>query len=173
MKKLFFFIFFILFSFELNAKIEPPFRNIIELKKPKDYGEIIFYDIDGKTVNLKDYKSKIYILNFWATWCLPCKKEMPSLDRLQNIKEVEIFPINIDYKDKYKSKIFFKDLKIENLSIYFDTNSDLANLFNLRGIPTTIILNKQKEEIVRILGEVDFSDKKFINWFKEINNINF
>ncbi len=68
MRKLIYFIFFVLLSFKLNAKTKPPFSNIVEHDKPKDYREIIFVDFEGNTINLKEYKSKIYILNFWATW---------------------------------------------------------------------------------------------------------
>ena len=161
-------------NFSVYASVNPPFENIILHKKPINYKEITFIDYHENKIYLNSDNSEIYILNFWATWCSPCKKEMPSLDNLYNeVKEIKIYPINVDYRDKNKSQIFFKDLEIKNLSIYFDVNSNLANLFRLRGIPTTIILNKKKEEIARILGEIDFSNKKFINWFKELNNTNF
>ena len=170
-KSIFFFIFIIYVNFSAQASVNPPFENIVLHKKPINYKEINFIDYDENKINLNSYNNQIYIINFWATWCLPCKKEMPSLDKLySSVKEIKIFPINVDYKDKYKSQKFFKDLEIKNLSIYFDINSDLVNLFRLRGIPTTIILNGKKEEIARILGEIDFSNKKFINWIKEINN---
>jgi len=173
-KFIFFFIFITFMNFSVYASVNPPFENIILHKKPINYEEITFIDYHENKIYLSSDNSEIYILNFWATWCSPCKKEMPSLDNLYNeFKEIKIFPINVDYRDKNKSQIFFKDLEIKNLSIYFDVNSNLANLFRLRGIPTTIILNKKKEEIARILGEIDFSNKKFINWFKELNNTNF
>ena len=170
-KFIFFFIFINCINSSVYASVNPPFENIILHKKPINYKEIIFVDFYENKIDLNSYNNEIYILNFWATWCSPCKKEMPSLDNLySSVKEIKIFPINVDYKDKHKSQKFFKDLEIKNLSIYFDINSDLVNLFRLRGIPTTIILNGKKEEIARILGEIDFSNKKFINWIKEINN---
>ena len=139
--------------------------------EPKKYDNILFEDFHGKIVNLEHQKSKIYMLNFWATWCLPCKEEMPYLDKLQNIDGIKIFPINIDKNNKYKSEIFFKNLEIKNLSIYFDTNSELAKLFYLRGIPTTIILNKDRKEIARIIGVADLTSQKFIDWINSINNV--
>ena len=170
-KIIFSFIFIISINFSVYASANLPFKNIVIHKKPISYEEIVFIDYDENKINLSTYNNEIYILNFWATWCLPCKKEMPSLDKLySSVKEIKIFPINVDYKDKYKSQKFFKDLEIKNLSIYFDINSDLVNLFRLRGIPTTIILNKKGEEIARILGEIDFSNNKFVNWIKEIKN---
>ena len=167
-KLVFIAIFFILFNFSAKGAIEPPFKNMLVLKNPKLYNQITFEDYDGNFINLNNFNNKIYILNFWATWCAPCKEEMPSLDKLQGSQDVKIFPINVEKHDKYKSQIFFKNLQIKNLSIYFDSNVKLANLFRLTGVPTTIILNKNKNEIARILGPIDFSDQKFINWLKTV-----
>ncbi len=168
MRKLIYFIFFVLLSFKLNAKTNPPFSNIIEHDQPKNYKEIIFEDFEGNTINLKEYKSKIYILNFWATWCAPCKKEMPSLDKLHKNDNIEVFAINVEEKNKNKTKKFFKDLDIKNLSIYFDPELELTKSLSLRGLPTTIILNQDKKEVARIIGEVDFNDFSLINWLLDI-----
>ena len=168
MKKLIYFIFFVLLSFKLNAKTNPPFSNIIEHDQPKNYKEIIFEDFEGNTINLKEYKSKIYILNFWATWCAPCKKEMPSLDKLHKNDNIEVFAINVEEKNKNKTKKFFKDLDIKNLSIYFDTELELTKSLSLRGLPTSIILNQDKKEVARIIGEVDFNDFNLLNWLLDI-----
>ena len=168
MKKLIYFIFFVLLSFKLNAKTNPPFSNIIEHDQPKDYKEIIFEDFEGNTINLKEYKSKIYILNFWATWCAPCKKEMPSLDKLHKNDNIEVFAINVEEKNKNKTKKFFKDLDIKNLSIYFDSELELTKSLSLRGLPTSIILNQDKKEVARIIGEVDFNDFSLLNWLLDI-----
>jgi hypothetical protein len=92
------------------------------------------------------------------------------LDKLQNVNGIKIFPINIEKNNKFKTEIFFKNLKIKNLSIYFDIENNLVNLFKLRGIPTTIILNKDRKEIARVLGAVDFSDQRFIDWLNSVSN---
>ena len=168
MRKLIYSIFFVLLSFKLNAKTNPPFSNIIEHDKPKDYREIIFVDFEGNTINLKEYKSKVYILNFWPTWCAPCKKEMPSLDKLHKNDNIEVFAINVEEKNKNKTKKFFKDLDIKNLSIYFDPELELTKSLSLRGLPTTIILNQDKKEVARIIGEVDFNDFSLLNWLLDI-----
>ena len=160
--------FFILIANYSNSEINPPFKNMSISKHPIEYKQILFKDYDGNTINLKDQKGKIYMLNFWATWCLPCKKEMPYLDNLQNVNGIKIFPINIEKNNKLETKIFFKSLEIKNLSIYFDIETNLVNSFRLRGIPTTIILNKDRKEIARVIGAVDFSNQSFIDW---INNV--
>ena len=93
---------------------------------------------------------------------------MPSLDQLQVVEGVEIFPINLEAKNQIKTKKFFEDLNIRNLSIYFDSKLNLVELLTIRGLPTTVILNKDREEIARIIGSVDFSDKNFIEWINSI-----
>ena len=126
----------------------------------------------NKQVNLKDYNGKLVMLNFWATWCAPCKEEMPSLDLLQNnesLNNLKIFPINVGQEKIEKTLNFFEDLEIKNLNLYFDMPITLAKKFRLRGIPTTIIFNKNGEEFARIIGSTDFGDEKFIDWLSSYN----
>ena len=151
------------------SKDKPPFKNILVLDKPKIYKEIIFQDREGNQINLNSINTEeIYILNFWATWCAPCKDEMPSLDKLQAIEGIFIYPINMEDKNLNNVDKFYKDLKIKNLNVYFDQGLKLVKFFTLRGVPTTIILNKNKEMIARISGSIDFEDEKFISWIKSI-----
>ena len=148
---------------------KPPFKNILVLDKPKVYKEIIFQDREGNQINLNSINTEeIYILNFWATWCAPCKDEMPSLDKLQAIEGIFIYPINMEDKNLNNVDKFYKDLKIKNLNVYFDQGLKLVKVFTLRGVPTTIILNKNKEMIARISGSIDFEDEKFISWIQSI-----
>ena len=147
-------------------------KNLVINKELKNYSDITFLDIKNKELNLNDYKGNLVLLNFWATWCAPCKDEMPSLDLLtenSNLNNLKVFPINIG-KDTYqKSLTFFEDLKIKNLEIYFDSPSTLAKKFKLRGLPTTIFFNKEGQEFARIIGSIDFIDEKFINWLSNYN----
>ena len=117
-------------------------------------------------------KGNLILLNFWATWCAPCKEEMPSLDNLQansNLNNIMIFPINIGQEELIKSQIFFDELSIKNLEIYFDPTVSLAKKFRLRGVPTSILFNKEGQEFARIIGSIDFNNKDFINWLKFYN----
>jgi len=147
-------------------------KNLVLIKNPKLYEEVVFMDLNQKNVNLDDFKGKLIILNFWATWCAPCKEEMPSLDKLQTntkLNNLKIFAINIDQEDLTKSKSFFKELNIQNLEIYFDAPITLAKKFSIRGVPTTIIFNKEGKEFARVIGSIDFNDEEFINWLKLYN----
>lgn len=168
------FLLFNLFSLliinESNATIKAPFENIIINKKPLIYSEIKFEDINNNIINLKKYRGSLVILNFWATWCLPCKEEMPSLDKLQvnkKISNIKIFPINLESKNLKKTKFFFDDLNIKNMSIFFDSKFNLVKLFSLRGVPTTIFFNREGEEFARVIGSVDFSKDSFISWLSK------
>ena len=105
-------------------------------------------------MKLNDFKDKLLIINFWATWCAPCREEMPSLDKLsseKNFNNLEILPINVGSEKISKSKIFFEEVGIKNLKIYHDIDMKLPNKLLLRGLPTTLLINKKGEEFARIL----------------------
>jgi|TARA_B110000914_G_scaffold41471_1_gene34864 thiol-disulfide isomerase/thioredoxin len=171
MKLLIIFIYLVTINFS-HAFEKPDLKNLVLIKNPKSYEDVTFLDINQKNVNLDDFKGKLIILNFWATWCAPCKEEMPSLDNLQSntkLNNLKIFPINIGQEDLSKSESFFKQLNIKNLDIYIDAPITLAKKFSLRGVPTTILFNKEGKEFARIMGSIDFNDNKFINWLKLYN----
>ena len=170
MKFLIIFIYLITSGYSYAIE-KPNIKSLVINKNPKAYEGIIFKDVNEKDIDLLNYKGKLLVLNFWATWCAPCREEMPSLDLLQskNIKNLKIFPINIGQEDILKSKIFFKELKIKNLNIYIDPKINLPKKFLIRGIPTTILINKEGKEFARIVGSIDFSDEKFISWLKNFN----
>ena len=148
------------------------FKNLIIKKDQKKYEDLSFLDADKKQVNLDDYRGKLVLLNFWASWCAPCKEEMPSLDSLQsnkNLNNLQIFPINVGQDNEKKAKDFFEGLDIKTLNIYFDTTITLAKKFQLRGIPTTILISKDGYEFARIIGSIDFESQKFIKWLSKYN----
>ena len=149
---------------ELNLK------NLVVHKNPKKLEKINFKNINNEIINLNKFENSLIIINFWATWCAPCIEEMPSLDRLQinpNFKNLQIIPINIGRDSVEKSKNFYKKLNINNLKLYFDKDVDLANKFLLRGLPTTVFVNKKGEEFARVIGFVNFDDKTIVKWLKK------
>ena len=147
-------------------------KNLFINKEPKKYDSLTFLDANNKQLDLTDYKGNLILLNFWATWCAPCKEETPSLDLLQNyenLNNLKIFPINVGQDNYEKSLNFIKDLRIQNLKLYFDSPITLAKKFGLRGIPTSILFNTDGLEFARIIGSIDFEDKKFIEWLSKYN----
>ena len=167
--------FLIIFIFLISnslAEEATDIKNLVINKEFKEYDSITFQDTKNDELNIKDFKGNLILLNCWATWCVPCKEEMPSLDLLQTnnkLNNLKIFPINVGQDNIKKSLKFFEDLGIENLQIYFDSPITLAKKFGLRGIPTSILLNKKGEEFARIIGSTDFNDKKFIEWLSGYN----
>ena len=162
-------IFLIFNSFAIEAS---DIKNLVINKDLKKYEDLTFLDDQNNQIDLNDYQGNLILLNFWATWCAPCKEEMPSLDLLQNQKNLDklkIFPINVGQDNLENSLKFFEDLKIKNLKIYFDPPITLAKKFGLRGIPTSIIFNKDGLEFARIIGSIDFNDQKFIDWLANYN----
>ena len=143
-------------------------KNIVLHKEPLEIKELKFKDFNLNDVDLTGKKGNIMILNFWATWCVPCKKEMPSLEKLsKEYPEILIYPVHLETPKKKKTLKFLSDLEISKLNIYFDPNFSLVKLFNMRGVPTSILIDKNGKEFGRVIGEVDFFDESFINFLKK------
>ena len=160
------FFFNIFPSITLTSEIVP-FNNIAQHESPKLISPLVFEDFHGNKLNLEDYSGKLIIVNFWATWCQSCKEEMPSLDSLiqnKNFKNLVILPVNMENPNHKKVKIFFSHLNINKLKIFFDPNLNFVRQLKLRGVPTTVLINKNGKEFARIIGSIDFEDKKFTKW---------
>ena len=169
-KFLIFLFCFSIFSSISQTNEDLPLNNIAINEIPKPISSLIFEDFSGNEINLKNYHGRLVIINFWATWCAPCKKEMPSLDNLyqdNNFKNLQIFAVNMEQPNALKTKKFFIDLNIKKLEIFFDPNLNFVKEFKLRGMPTTILINKKGEEFARIIGETNFQNKKFVKWLSK------
>ena len=167
--------FLIIFIFLISNSVADEtieIKNLVIYDKLKKYDAITFLNTKNDELNLDDYKGNLVLLNFWATWCAPCKEEMPSLDQLQSnekLNNLKIFPINIGQENLKKSQKFFEILSIKNLKVYLISSINLPKKLQLRGIPTTIFINKDGLEFARIIGSVDFKDEKFIKWLSQYN----
>ena len=143
-------------------------KNIIIHEKPLIIKELKFKDINLQEVDLTNKKGNIMIINFWASWCLPCKREMPSLAKLsEKYPDVKVYAINMEKPNKLRARDFFKNLCISSLDNYFDPDFNLVKTFKMRGLPTSILIDKNGKEFGRVVGEVDFNSEIFSNLLKK------
>jgi len=169
-KFLIFFFCFSIFSSISQTNEEVPLNNMVINEIPKPISSLIFENFAGNEINLKSYHGKLVIINFWATWCAPCKKEMPSLDNFyqdNNFKNLQVFAVNMEQPNTLKTQKFYTDLNIQKLEIFFDRHLNFVKEFKLRGVPTTVLINKKGEEFARIIGEANFQDKRFLKWLSK------
>ncbi len=121
-----------------------------------------FQDADGKERTLADWKGKVVLLNLWATWCLPCRKEMPALDRLQAAEgsaKFEVLAISVDRKGLDASKKFLDETGVKNLGLYVDTSGRLNSDLKAIGLPATILIDTEGREIGRLLGPAEWDSE--------------
>ena len=157
----------IFFNQGLNSEAELS-NNIVVHENPITISELKFKDFNLQDIDLTNKRGNIMILNFWASWCLPCKKEMPSLEKLaNNYPEIKIYPINMEKPNKLKARDFYKSIGVTSLDIYFDPEFKLVKEFKMRGLPTSILIDKNGKEFGRVLGEIDFSSNDFIKFIKK------
>ena len=155
---------------KLISPVIIPLDNLVLYEKVRPIPPIVFEDFLGNKINLEEFIGNLIIINFWATWCKPCGEEMPSLDRLyqsKNFKNLLIFPVNLENQDSESIKKFFLNLNIKKLQIFFDKELNFVKKLKLRGVPTTVFINKKGEEFARIIGSMDFEDKNFTNWLSK------
>ena len=143
-------------------------KNIVIHEKPQSIKNLKFKDFNLQDIDLTNKKGNIMILNFWASWCAPCRREMPSLEKLvQNYPEIKVYAINMEKPNKIRARDFFKSVGIVSLEIYFDPDFQLVKTFKMRGLPTSILIDKNGKEFGRVTGEIDFYGEEFIKLLKK------
>jgi thiol-disulfide isomerase/thioredoxin len=136
---------------------------------PKPLPDLAFVDGADKPVKLSDYKGKVVLLNFWATWCAPCVKEMPSLDRLQaemGKDKFVVLPLSLDGPSKPKVVPFYKDKDLTELGIYFDKGHKTMQAVDVNVLPTSILIDAEGRELGRIEGEADWAKPEAVALMK-------
>ena len=121
-----------------------------------------FTDPDGNTHKLADYQGKVVLLNFWATWCAPCREEMPSLDQLQaemGGDHFQVVPVATGRNPPEKVDRFFEENGVENLPVLLDPRQQLARQMGVVGLPVTILIDRDGNEVARLLGDADWASE--------------
>jgi thiol-disulfide isomerase/thioredoxin len=141
--------------------------------KPMRVPDLSFQDGNGKTVKLSDFRGKTLLVNLWATWCVPCRKEMPALDELMGKfggASFAVVPINIDTRDPEKPKKFLAEIAVKNLPYYEDASGtvfqDLKRIGRALGLPTSIIVDRKGCEVGHIAGPAEWASEDAIKLVK-------
>jgi len=142
-------------------------------KEKKNISNLIFKDHKEKEISFSDFKGKILLVNFWATWCAPCIKEMPSLDRLESKinGDFDVIAISVDRDGVEKVTDFFDENKISNLEKFFDIKNSLAKEMNLYGVPTSFFVNKEGDLIGYYQGDMEWDNDTVINFINYLIKI--
>jgi thiol-disulfide isomerase/thioredoxin len=126
---------------------------------PAELANVSFEDETGVKKSLSDFQGKAVLLNLWATWCLPCRHEMPSLDRLQKemgSDQFQVVVLSLDRAGRDAARKFFDEIKVENLTLYIDPTMKAGNGLRAVGMPTTILIGKNGKELGRLPGPAEW-----------------
>ncbi len=146
-------------EFEANAIRSAERLQLLFRDRPADLPDIQFVDGDGRALSLRDFRCRPVLLNIWATWCVPCRKEMPSLDRLQakfDPSRFLVLTLSIDNRGIPVVRQFYQELGLKSLGIYADQSGAALGLIGAPGLPTTVLLNEQGQEIGRRIGPAEW-----------------
>ena len=132
---------------------------------PEPLPEVAFTDAHGKPRTLADWKGRVVLLNLWATWCAPCRKEMPQLESLQKelgSDKFEVVALSVDRTGIAGAKKFLDQIKVERLGVYADATARAGSALRAIGMPTTLLIDREGREIGRLIGpaEWDGADAK-------------
>lgn len=129
----------------------------------KPVAEIAFEDKAGTPIGLDAFKGRVVLLNLWATWCAPCREEMPSLDRLQaalGSAEFEVVALSLDRAGRDKAKAFLDQIGIGHLAFYIDPTMKAGRALGATGMPTTILIGRDGRELGRLVGPAEWDAKE-------------
>ena len=157
---IYFLVIFLGYNLNANDSNELVFHN-----SPKKIENIFFNDINGDKIELQNFSKNILIVNFWATWCAPCVKEMPDLLKLESKlgKKFKVIFISLDSDPLVSIPKFIKRNKLKGFSSFVDTDFSLSNKLSVKIMPTTLIINERSEEVARLSGYTNWLSKGMIS----------
>lgn len=138
----------------------PALQNFVLKPAPAPLPEVQFQDAEGKSHTLAEFKGKVVLVNFWATWCAPCREEMPALDRLQQAmggEDFEVVIISLDRAGYAKAAAFLDEIGVRNLTTFIDPGIQAARKLGALGLPVTLLLNRKGDEIGRLTGPAEWN----------------
>jgi thiol-disulfide isomerase/thioredoxin len=128
-----------------------------------------FFDADDKARTFADYRGKGLVVNFWATWCAPCVKEMPHLDRLNALLKgegIEVLPLSADRAGIRVVRPFYEKIGLKTLPILIDKETKVTRAFGIKGLPTTVLVDREGREVGRVVGIADWDSPAMVAFLR-------
>ena len=157
----------LLMAIPLPTKAAEAPQNFAVLKAPVAVPAISFTDAAGQPKTLADYPGKVVLLNIWATWCAPCRKEMPTLDRLQ-VKlggpDFEVVALSVDRSGPELVKKFFAETGVTHLALNIDSSAKAMFTLDAVGLPMTLLIDRGGKEIGRLIGQSEWDAPDMVDF---------
>ncbi len=147
---------------DIAALREGDMRKLVVHPEPMAGSDVAFVAGDGSEMTLAAYEGKYVVLNFWATWCAPCRKEMPMLSDMQATLGSDVFEVVTVATGRNPRPVmerFFEEIEVDNLPLHTDARQSLARSLGVLGLPVTLILNPEGQEVARLQGDADWSSE--------------
>ncbi|WP_201861489.1 TlpA disulfide reductase family protein [Microvirga soli] len=151
----------------VGAKNRP--AHLVVHEMPRSLPDISFTDETARSLKLSDLRDRVVVLNVWATWCFPCREEMPSLDRLQakfDPRDVAVIALSIDRKGPSAVRKFFDEVGVRNLSLHNDESAQAMRDLGLVGLPGTLVIDRAGREIGRLVGGAEWDNPGTVEFLK-------
>ena len=157
-------------EFTVDAGDEIPEKPMRNLDPPFLMPHFVFIDGKGQERNLSEYRGKVVLLNIWATWCAPCRKEMPSLDRLQSTfgnSELQVLAIATDEGGVGVVQGFYRKFGIKKLEVFIDESGESMSKLKVVGLPTTLLIDRSGYAIDVKVGSIEWDSDEAIAFINE------
>jgi thiol-disulfide isomerase/thioredoxin len=154
-------------SIEL-AEAEAPAGFVVH-ESPRPLPDVQFENARGEAMSLADFRGKVVLLNIWATWCAPCRREMPTLERLQaelGGSDFEVVALSIDRQGLSVVKAFYDELGLQELGMYLDTSAKAPRELSALGVPTTLLIDREGNEVGRLLGPAAWDSPEMVAFIR-------
>ena len=153
------------------ARAQDAPQNLVLDEAPKPLPELRFQDAAGKSLGLSDFRGKVVVLNLWATWCIPCRAEMPTLDRLQaqlGGPRFEVLALSIDRGGRKAVDPFFRQVGITHLTRNLDPGGEAASRLGVLGLPTTLLIDPKGRELGRLIGPAEWDSAEMTAFLRRL-----
>jgi thiol-disulfide isomerase/thioredoxin len=153
------------------ALAQQPPKNFATHDAARPVAAVEFEDAPGHSRSLADFKGRVVLLNIWATWCVPCRKEMPALDRLQESSggpDFEVVPLSIDRGGLEVVRKFYEEVGIRHLAMYVDVSGQAYRRLSVVGLPTTFLIDRSGLEVGLIIGPAEWDSPEIAEFLKPI-----